>query len=223
MQPSEERRAPGAHRQQSAEEDDGIDVETPSARPVRIRLQVQPERELVQRERRAHPEADRHQPAEEDGKRCVEAPQVQQPAIAHQQQNQNSPDQVMNVVAMHHHPLEVSLMLHDSVDEEADSGECEQEGDRGDEHAPPRTVGDGGADQESQPRQLQQDQQQHNNQAGKGQQQQRSGSGHNPYSSTTGRLMDRTKLLRQIDANTKSLSYFFQCAVARPQLRSQRQ
>jgi len=178
MQPSEEGRAPGAYRQQSAEEDDGIDVETPSARPVRIRLQVQPDRELVQRERRSHPEADRHQPAEEDGKRRVGAPQVEQPAIAHQQQNQDPPDEVMNVVAMHHHPLEASLMMDDPVDENANSGEGEQEGDRGDEHAPPRAVGDGGAHQKSQPSQLQQDQQQHNNQAGKGQQQQRSSSGH---------------------------------------------
>jgi hypothetical protein len=69
-------------------------------------------------------------------------------------------------------------MIHDPVDEDADSNECEQEGDRGKEHAPPRTVGNGGADQESEPRQLQQDQQDNNDQAGEGQQKQRSGTGH---------------------------------------------
>ncbi len=68
--------------------------------------------------------------------------------------------------------------MDDQPNQDADPHKCEQEGDRGDEHAPPRAVGDGGADQESKPRQLQQDQQDDDDQAGKGQQKQRSGSGH---------------------------------------------
>jgi hypothetical protein len=81
-------------------------------------------------------------------------------------------------MSAHHHPLEMSLMVHDSADQDADPDKGDQERDRGDEHAPPRPVGDGGADQESQPGQLQQHQQNHDNQAGKGQQQQCSSSGH---------------------------------------------
>ena len=176
-QAAEERRAPGAHGQQAAEEDDGVDAEPP-VRPVSIRLQVQPQRKLVQRERRAHAVAHRHQPAEEDRERRVRPSQVQQPAVADQQQDQNAPDQVMNVPSVDHHPLKMSLMVHDPVDQNAHAHKGDQEGDRGDEHAPPRPVGDGGADQEAQPGQLQQHQQDDDDQAGKGQQQKRSGSGH---------------------------------------------
>ena len=61
-------------------------------------------------------------------------------------------------------------MIHDAVNQDADPRKRDQKRDRGDEHPPPRAVGDGGADQESQPGQLQQDQQDDNNQAGKGQQ-----------------------------------------------------
>ena len=56
-------------------------------------------------------------------------------------------------------------MIHDAVNQDADPDECEQERDRGDEHAPARPVGDGGADQESQPGQLQQHQQHGDHQA----------------------------------------------------------
>ncbi len=54
LQAAEERRAPRAHGQQAAEQDHGVDAEPACARPVGVRLQVEPERELVQRQRRAH-------------------------------------------------------------------------------------------------------------------------------------------------------------------------
>ena len=76
--------------------------------------------------------------------------QVEQPAITHQQQDENAPYQVVNVHAMHHHPLEVSLVVHDPVNQDSHTRKCDQERDRGDEHAPPRPVGDGRAHQESQ-------------------------------------------------------------------------
>jgi len=69
----------------------------------------------------------------------------------------------------HHHPLEVALMVHDAMDKDPNPNKCNQERNRRDEHAPPRPVRDGGADQEPKPGQLQQHQQNYHDQAGKGQ------------------------------------------------------
>ena len=41
-------------------------------------------------------------------------------------------------------------MVDDAVDQNAHADKGEQKGDRGDKHAPPGAVGDGGADQEAQ-------------------------------------------------------------------------
>jgi len=43
------------------------------------------------------------------------SPQVQEPAIANQQQDEDSPDQVMNVVAADHDPLHVAFVIHNPV------------------------------------------------------------------------------------------------------------
>jgi hypothetical protein len=59
-------------------------------------------------------------------------------------------------------------MIHDPMDENSHSRKGKQKRDRGDEHPTPRAVGDGGADQVAQPRQLKQDHQHHDNQAGEG-------------------------------------------------------
>ena len=69
-------------------------------------------------------------------------------------------------------------MVHNPVDHDPNPDKGDQEGDRGDEHAPPGPVGDGGTDQETQPGQLQQHQKYDDDHAGKGQQQERSSSGH---------------------------------------------
>jgi len=178
VQAAEERRAPGSDAKQAAEQDDGVDVEPPGARPVGVRLEIQPDGEFVQGQRRADAVADGHQPAEKNGKRRMVSSQVQQPAVTDQQQDENPPDQVVNVRSADHHPLEMALMIHDPVNEDADSHKREQKGDRGDEHALARAVGDGGADEIPQPGQLEEHQQRDDDQAGEGQQQQRSSSGH---------------------------------------------
>jgi len=155
FQTTEEGCAPGPDGEQAAEEDDGIDGETSGAVPVSIRLEVEPEGELVKGEGGADAIADRHEPAEEDGERRVGPAQVHQPSVADQEKYEDSPDEVVNVHAMHHNPLEVSLMVDDPVDENPDSDKSDQERDRGDEHASSRAVGDGGADEESEAGELQ--------------------------------------------------------------------
>jgi len=56
--------------------------------------------------------------AEEDGHVRVRASQVQQPAVSDQQQDQNAPDQVVNMHSVHDHPLEMTLMIHNSVNQD---------------------------------------------------------------------------------------------------------
>jgi len=127
-QAAKERRAPGAHGQQAAKENHRIDAEPP-VRPVSVRVEIQPDRKLIEGQRRAYAISDRHQPAEEDRHGRMRAPEVYQPAITHQQQNQDAPDQVMDVPAMNHDPLEVAFVVHDSMDQNADARKGEQERD----------------------------------------------------------------------------------------------
>ena len=175
---AEEGRAPGTDGEQAAEEDDCVDGEASGAVPVCIRFEVEPEGELVEGEGGSDAIADRHEAAEEDGDWRVGPAEVHQPSVAYQQKDEDSPDEVVNVHAMHNDPLEMSLMVDDPVDENPDSDKGDKEGDRGDEHAASRAVGDGGADEESDAGELQQDQEENDDEAGEGQQQECSGSGH---------------------------------------------
>jgi len=52
--------------------------------------------------------------------------QVKQPSITHQQQHQDAPHQMMNVVAAHHHPLERPVLMHNAADEQPYAGKCEE-------------------------------------------------------------------------------------------------
>jgi hypothetical protein len=71
----------------------------------------------------------------------------------------------MNVHPANHHPLHPSLVIRDPVDEKAYPGKGDEEGYGRNEHALPRPVWNGGADQVAQPRQLQQHQQHNYDQA----------------------------------------------------------
>ena len=61
----------------------------------------------------------------------------------------------------------MALVIHNPVNQNPHAGKSDQERHRGNEHAPPRPVGNRGADQKAQPRQLQQHQQHNDNQADK--------------------------------------------------------
>ena len=81
----------------------------------------------TQGERCAHAVADGHEPTKEDRERGVITPQVKKPAVAHQQKDEDSRARVVNVFAMHHHPLKVAFMIHDAVDQKAHAGKGEEE------------------------------------------------------------------------------------------------
>jgi len=127
LQAAEERGAHAANKQHRAEKNHGINAQTALAIPVSVRVKVQPKRKLIQRKRRAHAVAHRHHPAHEDRYGRVRAAQVEQPAVAHQQQDENAPHEMVNVMPAHHHPLEMPLVVHDSMNQEANAGKCDQE------------------------------------------------------------------------------------------------
>jgi len=102
----------------------------------------------------------------------VRAAQIEQPSIADTQKNQNPPDQMVNVAAMHHYILERAYVPRNQVNQHANAGERNQERYRGDEQATPWPVGDGGPDEEAQACQLQQKEQNRNHNGGERQKQQ---------------------------------------------------
>jgi len=178
METAKERRAPCADCEQAAKKNDGVDAFASRARPVGAGFEVEPQGEFVEGESRADAVADRHKAAEEDRQFGVLLSQVEQPAITDQQKNQNAPHQVMDVVATDHDPAKGAFLGDDGADEKADTDECKEKRDRSNEHATAWPVGDGGADEEAQPGELEQDEQDDDDQAGKGQQQQSSSTGH---------------------------------------------
>ena len=113
----------------------------------------------------------------------MRAAQVEKPSVADQQENENSPNQVVNVAAVDHHVLKGTHVPLNQVHEDADAGKRDEERNRGNEHAAPRPVGYGGTNDESQPRQLQQNQQHRHDKGGKCQQQQSSCADHLPIES----------------------------------------
>jgi len=84
----------------------------------------------------------------------------------------------MNVHSAHHHPLHPPLVIRDPMHEKAYPGKGYEEGYGRNEHALPRPVGNGGADQVTQPRQLQHHQQHDDNQADERKQESSAAFGH---------------------------------------------
>src|ERR1700743_13513 len=98
-------------------------------RPVHI-LQIQPERKLIKRERSAHAIQDREQPAQENGCCRVAGSNLSQCAIAHNEEEQNSPNQVVDMSSIKQHPTERPNMMRDGHDQKAytDKGNEEAHG-----------------------------------------------------------------------------------------------
>jgi hypothetical protein len=66
---AEERGAPRSDAEDAAEENDGIDAETPGTGPVGVRFEIEPDGELVECQGRSHAITHGHEPAEKDGSR----------------------------------------------------------------------------------------------------------------------------------------------------------
>ncbi len=95
----EEAASPNADQQGCSEQQDGIKAGAALARPVHSVFQVEPEGELVQRKSRANTIKQRHQPACEQGRGLCTRANLNQPTKPDDQQEQDPPDQVVNMGA----------------------------------------------------------------------------------------------------------------------------
>jgi len=104
----------------------------------------------------------------------VRPSQVQQPSVTDDQQDKDSPYQVMDMPAAHHHPMERSLAAHDVIHQQAHAKKCHKEGNGSQKDSPPRPVRDRRANQIAKPCQLQDHQENRGYQQDKQQQDKRS-------------------------------------------------
>ena len=109
--------SPGAHREDSSKQNDGVDVETTGAGPVSVRFQIEPESKFIERKGSADTITHRHQAAEKNGHGRVRAAQIEQPSIANQKQDEYAPDKMMDVSAAHHDPLKWPVLMNDQADQ----------------------------------------------------------------------------------------------------------
>ncbi len=105
--------------------------------------------------------------------------EVEEPSVSNQKKDEDSPDQVMDVVAADCDPLEGTGLVDDGTDQEANSCEGEKEGDGGKKSAPAWPVRDGSADEEPNAGELHQHEQDDDDKGGEGQEYKGSGTGHN--------------------------------------------
>src|SRR5277367_1357894 len=97
-QGGEEGSAPSTDGKERAEEDDGVYAGASGTHEVNV-LEVEPEGELVEGERRSDSIKQRHEAAGENRRRIAAGTKFTEPAITDGQQKQNSRHQVMNVAA----------------------------------------------------------------------------------------------------------------------------
>jgi len=80
----------------------------------------------------------------------VRSTEIEQPSIAHQEQDEYAPDEVMNVAAAHHDPLKRPMLVHDQADQKPHTDERNQERNRCNKHASAGAIGNCGADEKAQ-------------------------------------------------------------------------
>jgi hypothetical protein len=173
---TEEGRTPRAGSQQASKKDYRVDADAALARPVGLRVQVEPEGEFVQRERRSRPVADGHQTTEEDGYRRVFAPKVEKPSIADKEQDKDSPDEVVDVPSANHDPVKRADVVRDEADQDANTEEGDEKREGGDEKASARSIGDRGAYEKAEVREMKKKKKGGDNKGGKEEKNQRAGS-----------------------------------------------
>lgn len=179
----EQRRAPGSDRKQRAKQDDGIDALSTLPRPICHGIEVQPDCELVQREGSADSKGDGKQAAHQNGTSGGAGANLRQFRISGDQQQQNSPDKVVDVTSPHLHVTEGADVVCNGDDQQADAEERNEEADRSQKQPAMRAVWNPLMDQQPQVRQMEH---QHDDRGGhrdKDQQDQGAGNMHHTYAS----------------------------------------
>jgi len=135
----EKRSAPRTDCQQASEKEYGVDTFPPLTRPVDV-SKIEPQREFIERECGPDAVQDGHEPAGEHRAGGSSGVNLEDVAVPHAEQNQNAPDQVMDVAATHGDILEWPDVVLDRSNQEADGEESDEEADRGQEHSSARPV-----------------------------------------------------------------------------------
>ena len=140
--PAEDRRSPGTDGEESAKEDDGVDAFAALARPVGCGVEVQPEGELVEGEGGADSVGEGEEPAEKDLHGSVAGADVGELRIAADEEQEDSPDEVVDVAATHLDVTEGANVMGDGGDQKTHGEKGDEEADGGEEEAALGAVGD---------------------------------------------------------------------------------
>jgi len=139
--PTEDGCSPGPDGEESAKEDDRIDALTTFARPVGCCVEVQPEGELVECKGGSDSVGECEKPAEQDGHGSVASANVCDFGIAGDEEQKDSPDEMMDVTAAHFDITEGADVMRDGGDQQTDSEKGDEEADGGEEEASLGAVG----------------------------------------------------------------------------------
>jgi hypothetical protein len=139
---AEERCAPGSHGEECTEEDDGVDALATLTRPVGSSVEVEPESELVEGESCADAVAKGKETANENRDWSVASAGFGEGEIAGDEKEEDSPDEVVDVMASHLDVTEGADVMRDGSDEETDGKKGDEEADGGEKETAVRAVGD---------------------------------------------------------------------------------
>jgi hypothetical protein len=106
----------------------------------------------------------------------VFAAQIEKPSVADEEQNEDSPDKVVDVTSADHDPVEWADVVRDEADEDSHAEKGNEKGEGGDEKAAARAVGNGGADQKADPGEMKEKKKSGDNEGGKEEENQCAGS-----------------------------------------------
>src|ERR1035437_845301 len=134
-QPSDQVPAKNANHEDAAEDEDGVDADAALLLPVDV-LEVEPERELVQRQRRPDAKSKCPQARDQVGDRAPSS-ELDQGHVADHQQRSDAPDQVVDMGPADGHVVERPDVVADRVDQRPDQAESEQERQRRQEESLP--------------------------------------------------------------------------------------
>ena len=136
-----QRSAPRSDGEQRAENNYGVDagaaLEGPDGVP-----DAEPHGELVQGEGGSHAIEDGDEAAGKERGRCGACAHLRDHGVAGDEEQENAPDEMVDVSAGHDHPSEGSDVKEDEEDKEAHAQEGEGEAQRGQKEATARAIGD---------------------------------------------------------------------------------
>lgn len=141
--------APGSDGEQGSEEDDGVDAFTSLAGPVGGGVEIEPDGELIEGEGGAGSVGEGEQAAEENRQRGIAVGDLGELSVAGDEQQEDSPNKVMNVAPAHLDIAERADVMSDGGDQQAHPEEGDEEADRGEKEAALRTIGNLLMDDES--------------------------------------------------------------------------